>query len=641
MTEKKMLSDYPKLVNEWDYEKNIGLDPHVESFSGRTKIWWKCSLNHSWMSILSNRIKGSQCPYCSGSKILAGFNDVFTVSPELIKEWDFQRNNEIKIDPLTLGIGNHAKVWWKCSKEFHSYESSVASRIRGRSCPYCSNKKVLVGFNDLATHNPELLEEWDYEKNSLKPEDITPGSDKEIYWICNKKHSYLMSAQRRTNKSNSRGCSVCTGKNVVRSTSILDMPEILKFWDFDRNKVDPMTVLPGSNKKYWWVFDCGHSCQKSPKSIKNGSKCPYCAVGNTQLLEGYNDLATKAPNLVAEWSENNKNLLPSNFLSGSKKKVWWKCQKDHEWQAVIDNRYRRVASCPQCSSKGTSKLEKEVQNFIRSILPGSISVVFNSYQIIKPQELDIYIPEKRIAIEFNGLYWHSEATGKDRNYHYDKWKKCQDQGIQLITIWEDDWRNNRKIVESMLKHKIGFSDNMRVYARKTYAKLVDNFEAKNFLNYHHIQGFKNITKSFGLFDKSNDVLVAVISFSVDKNVASLDRYATSFSVVGGFTKLLNYAVNEIRKSNSEIDIITTFADHEVSDGGLYKKNGFIVDSHVKPDYKYIYKNQRCHKFLFRKKRFEKDSDLVFDENMTEKELADVNNIYRVWDCGKTKYVKKV
>lgn len=639
---KNKLSDYPELVDEWDFEKNV--DHNLsDTFSGRTKLWWKCSLNHSWEAVLTNRINGSKCPYCSGNKILAGFNDVFTLRPDLVDEWDYETNDELNIDPLTLGLGNHSKVWWKCDKSGidHSYESSIASRNRGRSCPYCANKKVLVGFNDFATTSSELLKEWDYEKNSFAPYEITSGSDKKVYWLCDQGHSYQMSVYRRTNSKNSRGCPACSGKKVVESTSILAFPEIIKLWDYEKNTIDPGVVSSGSSKKYWWVGECGHSFQKPSKSIKNGSKCPYCVKGNTKLLKGFNDCATKAPHLVKEWSKKNDILKPSSFLAGSKKKAWWICENDHEWETVIEYRHRGKTSCPQCSMKGTLKLEKELQDFIKNIALDSSMAVFNSYQVIAPYELDVYIPEKKIAVEFNGLYWHSEAAGKDKNYHYNKWKRHQEKGIQLITVWEDDWLNNRSVVESMLKYKLGFGSDNKIYARKTFVGEVSNAEAEVFLNEYHIQGFRNITKNYGLFDKYSNILVAVMSFSINKNTVSLDRYATSVSVVGGFTKLLKYAVDEIEKSNSGIECITTFADHEVSDGGLYENNGFTVDFYIKPDYKYIYRNKRHHKFLFRKKRFENDPDLLFEESMTERELANLNGMSRVWDCGKTKYRKSL
>jgi len=634
VAEKKSLSDHPSLLFEWDYEKNKNLSPSLDKFSGRTKLWWKCKKGHSWDAILTNRINGSGCPFCAGKRILKGFNDVLTLNPDLVNnEWDFDKNT---LCPSEIGLNSSKKVWWKCLNSDHSYESTTASRKRGRGCPYCTNKKVLIGFNDFASQSSELLSEWDFSKNKIDPTEITSGSDKAVWWVCANSHSYNMSAYKR---SIGRGCPVCAGKTVIFETSVKGDSHMSELWDYEKNSVDPELISTGSNKLCWWIGkDCGHRFEKSPKFIKNGSECPYCASANPQVLKGFNDLQTKAPHLVREWSK--KNLLsPSDFIAGSKKKVWWVCNKGHEWETAIEYRYKSLSSCPKCSMKGTSKTEKEVQNFVEHIISDNSQIVFNSYQIIPPQELDIYIPSKNIAIEFNGLYWHSEMAGKDKNYHYDKWKKCQDQGIQLITIWEDDWKNNRLIVESMLKHKLILSDTDKIYARKSFFKEISYVDAESFLNKHHIQKYKGMTKNFGLFDTHKKELIAVMSFSSKNNILSLERYATSVNVVGGFSKMLKNSIKYFKNNNPNIDTVVTFSDHEVSDGELYKKNGFEVDYLIDPDYKYIYKNQRFHKFSFRKIRFEKDSELIFKKEMTEKELADLNGIFRIWDSGKTKYIK--
>lgn len=282
---------------------------------------------------------------------------------------------------------------------------------------------------------------------------------------------------------------------------------------------------------------------------------------------------------------------------------------------------------PNGHRHGTSIFESELADFVEQT---GLEIIRNDRSLIGPMELDVYVSSKQIALEFNGIYWHSEKF-KDKNYHYDKWKACNDQGIQLIQVWEDQWLNRRPQVESMIKAKLGFSDRPRVYARKTAVQEVTTSEARTFLDDFHIQGFASGTCYVALF--SEDEIVAVCVFkSKGGSKYELTRYATSCSVIGGFTKCLSYF--EKLFSPSEI---ATFADLCLSDGSLYSSNGWTADKLLKPDYMYLYNNERQHKFGFRLKRFDKDPSLFYSEGLTERQLAELNGILRVYDAGKIRY----
>ena len=142
-----------------------------------------------------------------------------------------------------------------------------------------------------------------------------------------------------------------------------------------------------------------------------------------------------------------------------------------------------------------------------------LELIHNDREILKPKELDIYIPSKNIAIEFNGLYWHSDSVLKDKNYHYNKWKASHDQGIQLITVWEDDWRDKRDIVVRMLKHKLGVSEDEVVYARKCQVVVLPKQTAWKFLDDNHIQGHTFSSVYLGLTVGSE--LVAVMALTLN------------------------------------------------------------------------------------------------------------------------------
>ena len=275
---------------------------------------------------------------------------------ELMAEWNWEKNNELGFDPETLTLGSHKNVWWKCGYG-HEWQATISNRTIGRGCPYCASKKVLKGFNDLQTVNPALAKEWNYEKdNGLTPEDVTPSSNRKVWWKCNK----------------------------------------------------------------------GHEWQASINSRNKGHGCPYCS--GLYVIKGKNDLQTVNPTLAKEWNcEKNNDLTPRDVLTNSEKKVWWKCQKGHEWQATITNR-NRGRGCPICNSeRQTSFPEYVIVYYIKKY---GLDVI-HSYKA-KGYELDIYIPSRKIAIEYDGYFWHKNKTDKD----LEKNQKCLQDGIKLYRIRE-------------------------------------------------------------------------------------------------------------------------------------------------------------------------------------------------------------
>lgn len=287
---------------------------------------------------------------------------------------------------------------------------------------------------------------------------------------------------------------------------------------------------------------------------------------------------------------------------------------------------------PEGRDKGTSRLEKSVGEFIRGVYQGEVQERVRS--LIAPLEVDFYFPELRMAVEVNGLYWHSEKFGKDRNYHRRKYLACRAQGVQLVQVWEDDWYHRREVVESMLRHRLGGSG-PGIGARKTRVVSVDVSAAREFMDAFHIQGFVGATWHWGLEGPGG--LVAVLSV-VGKTGGDIEivRYATAQSVPGGFTKLLSQVEKEVHPMS-----IKTFSDCEVSDGALYARSGFLVDGELPPDYSYVFSGRREHKFNFRKSRFQSNPNLLFEEGLTETQLAALNGINRVWDSGKVRWIKSL
>lgn len=196
MTNKKVDYVSDSIYNEWDYDKNGELKPEMINKSSHKKIWWKCSKGHSWQATMQHRTdkKATGCPYCSNQKVLEGYNDLQTVYPELIKEWNWELNDK---SPKEYTAKSYHKVWWKC-KLGHIWEAAINKRVYGRGCPVCVGKKVLVGYNDLASTCPLIALEWDYDKNvGCSPEEVTKGSNRIVWWKCEKGHSWEAMINKR------------------------------------------------------------------------------------------------------------------------------------------------------------------------------------------------------------------------------------------------------------------------------------------------------------------------------------------------------------------------------------------------------------------------------------------------------------
>jgi hypothetical protein len=264
------------------------------------------------------------------------------------------------------------------------------------------------------------------------------------------------------------------------------------------------------------------------------------------------------------------------------------------------------------------------------LISNGLKVETNVRNIIAPLELDIYLPEYKIAIEYCGLYWHSEQLGKNSTYHYNKYKLCLDKNIRLFTIYEDEWFTKQTTIQDMLLHNLNRSTKSRVFARKLSIKMVGVNEKKRFFEQYHLQGDGPGSINIGLFEDNS--LVACISVIQNKGgVLLINRYATSKIVVGGFSRLLSAL-----KKQYEWNVIETFADLRYSQGQLYLSVGFKNVKQLKPDYYYIKNNIRYHKFNFRRKYLPLRLD-NFDSSLSEKQNCDANGILRLWDCGKIKF----
>lgn len=281
--------------------------------------------------------------------------------------------------------------------------------------------------------------------------------------------------------------------------------------------------------------------------------------------------------------------------------------------------------------------EQSIENYLNDL--GISNIVRNSRKVLNSKkELDFYLPDYDLAIEYNGVYWHHENINHiDKYYHWNKFWGCHNQNIDLVTVFSCYWKSKSEIVKTILKNKLNkFNDS--VYARNCKVVELSSKDVKNFLDENHIQGYAPATVVLGL--KNNDSLIAVMTFgkkriaigSKNNDCYELIRYSSNPRVVGGASKLLKH----FKKEYSPEKIIS-FSNNEYSQGDLYRKLGFELESHLPPSYWYVKPRHEkfYHRFNFSKQKL---VEMGYDSSKTEKQITQEMGLLKVWDCGKMKWV---
>lgn len=295
-------------------------------------------------------------------------------------------------------------------------------------------------------------------------------------------------------------------------------------------------------------------------------------------------------------------------------------------QDTTVGRYFRQYNIPTkrfCVSSG----ERAVAEFIQNTL--GVAVQQSDRTLIPPYELDIVLPDYNLAVEYCGLYWHSDAH-KSPHYHANKTTMCNNVGVRLLTIYEDEWQTKQHIVKTKLRYLTKQSNN-RVFARVCSVVLVSHAEKTQFFDLYHIQGSGPSSINIGLRDGAGELVACMGLIAKTNKCFILNRYATSTVVPGGFQKLLTYF-----KHNWDWVTVDTFTDLRWSSGELYELSGFTKQYTIPPDYCWTNGSVRYHKFGFRHKLLAKKLT-VYDPNSTESQNCYNNQLWKLYDCGKIKY----
>lgn len=538
-----------------------------------------------------------------------------------------EQPNHIPREPI-VGLERRKNVVkMHCSIHDYDYERKVVDILRKRAyCPLCSRKAMTRDEWILLSKFVWRGEvEFDYSKIPSPP----PIYQQKITLTC-LKHDEEFVTTASAHLKGVRSCRECLGQRAPYTveTAIERFREI---HGPDRYDYSKFTEIKGAHSPLTII--CHRHDEPVETSmnvwhhIKSQRGCKSCTGHSVRL--NYERFVARAEPI---W--NGRFDYSDTVVGGIKDPVSFKCTVCGELcTQTPDGHFTGREPCRTCYPAGTSGEEGQFADFVVSIADEvGVTVERNRRGLLakRQREVDVYVPELKLAFEYNGMYFHSEAFNAP-DHHKLKREMCEQAGLRLVTIWEDDWRYRRSIVESHVRHLLGVNRE-RVFARKCEVKEASKARGDELLQEHHIQGPSTASQRWGLFE--GEELVAVAYFRKSSGgFWELSRYGTSKTVVGGASRL----VASFRRANPDASL-KTFADLDWTAGELYEKTGWLFDGELEPDYSYFYKGERRHKFGFRKNRFRDDPDLQFDSSMSERELANLNKILRVYDSGKKRYV---
>lgn len=525
----------------------------------------------------------------------------------------------------TKYINARTKVCVICPEHGEFWQMPDA-HLRGQGCKKCASEKTA---NIQRKNTYKFIEEaknvhgdkYDYSKVN-----ITGNNKSKVCIICPEHGEFWQAPVNHI--SLGQGCPACSRIESSRKLANTTKDFIEKAKQVHGDKYDySKTEYVNWKTKVCIICPKHGEFWQNPLSHINGNSCPICSKEQKNLST--DEFINKAKKIHGDKYDYSKVEYVDTYTE-----VEILCKKHGSFLQKPFN-HLQGCGCQKCGVR-VSKMESEILSFLKEHL--NCEIKEHNRTILNGNELDLYIPSKNIAIEINGIRWHSEEFSKNRNYHLQKTNKCAENGISLIHIFEDEYILHKEIVLSKLKRIIGFENNLnKIYARKTKVFTIPKKEGNNFLEKNHIQGKCNSSLYLGCFYEDN--LIGVMSFTkLNKSTWELTRFSTDNNYiccgVGG--KLLSFF-----KKNNDWERIISFADRRWtinSNDNLYTKLGFSLVKTLKPDYRYVVGLNRIHKFNFRKQILHKKYGLPL--TMTEHEMTKKLGFYRIWDCGLFKYELK-
>ncbi len=468
----------------------------------------------------------------------------------------------------------------------------------------------------------------------VKPEDLTSGSTFIINCKCdncgNEKKLEFREYFNRTNSLKDKYyCFSCKG---IRTSETC-----MSVYGVD-NPMKSDTVKKILKKSLMSKYDVDHYSKTDDYKRKYKETCNMkYGVDNVSKSKIVKDLISEIRFNSFNSIDKYRNIISDDYsiISYNRDRIFNIKHKscNSYFDIFIGTFYDRIRNnniiCTICNpvNQLSSGREIELKEFLKS---KNVDFIENSYDIIPPLSLDVYIPELKIAIEFNGIYWHSELF-KNKYYHSNKTKMCNILGIELLHIWEDDWVYKNDIIKSIISNRIGMSES--IYARKCQIREVFDINiVRKFLNDNHIQGYSHSSIKLGLYYK--DELVSLMIFGKKRRNMELIRFCNKLNtnVIGGASKLFKHFTK-----NYKFEIIESFSDISLFGGDMYSNLGFEFIQNTPINYHWVVDGIRRHRFSFNKKSLVANGH---DINLSESEIMKSLGYYKIWECGLKKWVYK-
>jgi len=564
-----------------------------------------------------NHLLGHGCPKCCYKERKTNYSFVEKSKQRFGDRYSFPYiDEEYK--------GSHNKITVKCNLCGNVFTKVacdfITSAYGGCNCEKQKGKQISY----------EELKKL-YTKNEIIPFDgfKNKNSDK-VELLCAKHGVYEKYISDLFNGNDI--CQKCgrSHNGDFKKKSFSDFEKFLKEKYPNIDVVNKEEYLNTSTKLKFKCNCCGNIFERTPgaflySKLYNG--CPKCS----KLSISQNKTKTQAQfELDVKRLYGDLYTVIGEYIS-SDEKIQIRCNDCGREFEVEANSFLQGHGCPY-HNLNYSVNENKIYEYIKEKFPNTIA---NDRKVLKGNELDIFIPEKNIAIEYDGLYWHCELK-KEKEYHLNKTLECEKQGIRLIHIFEDEWLHKSKIWISMLDNILGLTK-IKIFARKCKIKEVDNSEASLFLKNNHIQGWCASQIKLGLY--YNEELVSLMTFGKSRHFIGngeteyeLLRFCNKLNtnVIGGASKLFKHFIKIYNPKS-----VVSYADRRWSIGNLYEKLGFNFSHFSKPNYFYIIGTVRKNRFNFRKSILQKKYNCP--NNITEREFCKRQKWYRIYDCGTKVY----
>ena len=563
----------------------------------------------------NHHLCGSECPKCSyGSS--AYENEVIDLIKKSNEEKMKTQGKEEYIKKCNLihnGKYNYVYVVLKKMKDkiriicpIHGeFMQRADAHLKGQGCPLCKDRKIsktksYTLENFITKANVIHQNKYNYDKakyiNSRTPICIT----------CKVHGDFWQLPSNHINKNHPRGCPKCNGGIKLSLNDFIRKSQLIHGLKYDYSKVE----YKGSHTKVCIICTEHGEFWQEPRAHIRGQGCPICSI---DIAKAKATCTTDEFILKSNRLHGNKYDYSLVDYKGSKINVDIICPKHGEFWQTPSN-HLRGEGCPKCTNN-SSLSENEIIECLKDI-----KIEQRNRKILNGKEIDIYIPQYHIGIEFNGLYWHSEERGKDKNYHLRKLNECNKNGIELIQIFEDEWLNKRNICEFLLKAIFRLNISPVICSNKcNVCETVNKEEIDKFLEENDINGKAYF--DIAIVAYYNDIMVGIITFEKQENkkwIASRITTNIKYNCIGLEQILFNYFINHY-----EYETITFLADRRwiINVGNnIYTFLGFKINSYMPPMFKYY--NLRNSKI----------------ERIKVEEITNESDYTRIWDCGQVKYI---